>query len=521
VGKGTQAGVVTNYNPKDAQSTVGGKVLNYAPYRGSGFLDAATANAVNNEGTALLDVYGRMYDFQLSDASKGNYALIVNHGQDNYSVNSSPVVKIFDKDGNEGAYGLTSSVRDTHWYKGQAPYADPHTNGIASDINWYMAFGTHPTNAGRAREQDLYKLIRYKISGSSLSDVAFGVNVVKSNKDNDYAVVNKAGSIIKIYSDPESGNQAKDYLIDSGTVVFIVNKYGDYSLGSINDVKDATLENPLQYMLDPNTKKIRALVVNEDDAGANNVFVMISNITYQSDGAGGEVAQVDGLLFGDGVGAVEKTWATNVTLSSFVSRLNALRDDGDTNTKSILTGDVIPATPTTPELWYRHGLPYTDATPNFYWFEMVKFRIDEDNVLKADYAGILGEPGGGSDTDPESGYMPNDRITGAKVGTNEGTGVYYLADYMTGADRTFQFWYNATTSAAVTGGNEFAVFDNDAVFYSINSIGRWVASKATHSSFVAQGKDARYILLKTDPEDFAFDVIIRVDNLRLREYTAK
>jgi hypothetical protein len=61
-----------------------------------------------------------------------------------------------------------------------------------------------------------------------------------------------------------------------------------------------------------------------------------------------------------------------------------------------------------------------------------------------------------------------------------------------------------------------AVFDADALFYSLVG-GNWTVSKVSTGPFNGAGANARYIFLKTDPEDFAFDVIIRVDNVGVPE----
>jgi hypothetical protein len=483
VGTETQSGVVTNYNPKDAESTVGGKVLGYAPYRGNSFSDV---QVVNNEGTALLDLYGRIYDFQLGEASKGNFALIVNYGTDGFTVNSSPIVKLFDKEGKENTYNLTKDAKDDHWATSSA---DPEKH-----INYYKAFSDPDSSVTKSMR--LPKLIEYKLSNSKLSSVSFGKYVenseqfpINSEGSSKWATVNKSGTIIKIYKDPASSGQTREYLIDSGIVVFTVNNAGDYDLSSLGDITDSDLKHPLQYYVGSD-HKVKALVVHEDDAGAQNVFVMISNITHQTDGTGGEVAQVHGLSFAKGVTATTETWLTNVKMGNgtnvagLTTTLNKLRTDSR----------------------FAHNLDYPDAVPNYHWFEMVKFRIGDDGVLRADEnsVSLLIGDSSGDRIDNGGMYAPN----GNKFG------VYFKAfgtGGKAGGNNAFYIDY-ATTPGGISQSNDFAVFDADAVYYSLNSSNVWTPGRVSSSTFNGNPADARYIFLKTDPEDFTFDVIIRVPN---------
>jgi hypothetical protein len=500
VGTETQSGVVTNWNEKDEQSTVGGKVLGYAPYHGNGFSDV---QVVNNEGTALLDLYGRIYDFQLGEASKGNFALIVNHGTDGYTAAASPIVKLFDKEGKENTYNLTSTVRDKQWWLGDktnegVPIAGstivaPNTVALGPTyINWYTAFGTY------TKDRQLPKLIGYKLSGSRLSSVKHGeyVGQTLAGSTENYATVNSLNSIIKV---PVSGGN-KDYLIDSGAVLFIVNDKGDYSLGNIADIKGVDLKNPFQYILN-DRDRVGGLVVHEKDAGAQHLYIMISNITDQSSSASESVAQVHGLSFADGVGAGEKTWLTDVEINAFADTTR----NGSPSTLDALRN--------------HFGLPYNVAKPRHYWFEIVKFRIGEDGVLRGDSARLLRYDDTTAQLYGSDEYGAEDVVDGnpdqAVINAGLGhRGVYYVkGGYSTGLAGAFQvdYAYTSTSAIALTH-DDFAVFDADALFYSLSG-GKWTVQKVNTGAFNGAGTTARYIFLKTDPTDFTFDVIVRVDNL--------
>jgi hypothetical protein len=481
---------------------------------------------VNNEGSALLDLYGRIYDFHLSDASKGDFALIVNHGSDGFLADKSAIIKLFDKEGKEATYNITKDLEST--LKGTA----------YSDI--LVALSVRYPNASH----NPY-LVGYKLSSGKLSTLTDGTPVIKDDKkilggSGDYAIINKPGTIIKVHTDPNSSDLARDYLIDAGAVVFVVNRDGDYSLGGLGDIQDSTLKHPFQYITDSRTHKVKALVINEDDAGAQNVFVMISNITYQSDGAGGNVAQVHGLSFTDGVGAETKTWLTNTKVETLTGHLDALRNAAGLGTGPAYDGgnpSAIPPIPPAPLTDARGSgttTPiYADAQPNFYWPEMVKFRVGEDNVLRTEagrlsllagdykdkYDGVNGKYYG-------VGLEGQDRITNLPLyapGTSPSPsplGVYFRQFGTGGVAGSKAFYVNYATGSAVsyTG---FAVFDADTVFYSLGSGNTWTAERATSGSFNAAETNARsagragarYIFLKTDPKDFAYDVIIRVDNV--------
>jgi hypothetical protein len=461
VGTETQSGVVTNVNPKDNESTVGGKILGYSPYVGTGRSDVTATTSVNNEGTALLDLYGRIYAFKLSDASKGYYALFVSYrGAGSGFIGDNTEVKLFDKEGKESVYSTTKTLN------ADSTLADIRTDFLNTATGSPLSYTP--------------QLVGYKLANGNLSSLKKRTGYVTgflAGSTENRATINKAGSIIKVPVPSASGPVTnRDYLIDSGIVVFVLAADGTYSLGSLGDIKDSDLKEEYQYILN-DTGKVGAILVHETDAGAQNAFVMITNITYESDGAGGDVAKIDGLSFAKGTGATAESWLTNVTVDELAVKLNGLRNVeglGSTSTSAPV---------------------YPDAKPYYYWFEMVKFKIGEDGKLRV-----------GNSTE----LLTGDRLV------YDGWGVYFRGSYETGIEKAFSVnWEAATGSAILPRDTGTAVFDSDAVYYSLNPSKAWVAQRVNTSPFNNAGPNARYIFLKTDPKDFAYDVIIRVDNIGL------
>jgi hypothetical protein len=434
VGTETQSGTITNINSKNGQRTIGGKVLNDSPYHGSGWADL---DNINNEGTALLDIYGRTFAFQLGEASKGNFAVWVAYGTTGFGDAQH---KLFDKTGAEVIYGQTGTLYDSvnpnddHYYPGSDNY-------------------TFPTGAS----QPISRLIEYKLSGGKLSEVSVGTltpGLAYIGTSSNYGKVNAAGTILTV----KLGAADKDYLIDSGVLVYVADipqgktiLDADFSIGSIKDLQDGAIANTFQYILKDG--KVKALLINSDDAGAQNEFVMINSITRGSDGAGGEIDVVNGVGFKDGVNAGGKTW--NYTNNGLISKLTAA------------TG--------------------ITSTPNDRgrYSTIVKFRIGEDGVLKE---GTV--------------------LRGSNAENSLYLDVRYL-NWSDGSGGTFTVEYDtrATGDSATTSG-AFVAFEADTVLYKVDA-GNWTAMRPSESNFKADEGAGRYDFLKSDPEKKAYDIIIK------------
>jgi hypothetical protein len=277
VGTETQSGTITNVNTTDFVRTIGGKVIVFAP----GDYEHSTQSdlKINNEGTALLDIYGRSFAFRLGEASKGNFAVVMDYQTSSSWVGGTPDYKVFDKTGKEVVYTL----------KDGSPTASRH------------------------------QLIEYKLSGGKLQIV--------SNPDHWTAAgngyVNKGGTILSV---GPSGSRT-NHLIDSSAIVYVKDG-NDYSLGSIQDLLDVELDDgPFNYILNE-SGSVAAMWVDIADAGAQSVFVMINSISYGADGTD-EFDIVNGLNFADGAGAASKSW--DFTDSTLVSKLNSIYTNGSSN----------------------------------------------------------------------------------------------------------------------------------------------------------------------------------------------
>jgi hypothetical protein len=278
VGTETQSGVITNINDTDSQRTIGGKVIGDSPYHHNTWNDL---QYVNNEGTALLDVWGRTFAFHLGDASKGTFAVYL-ADQINFKALQS---KLFDNTGKEVVYGVKDEIK----------FNGTKRHSVSPD--------------GKSRGEFLTGLdgkpiVEYKLSNGNISELRVGSSATNSLQKSN---VNKAGTIIKITG---SGSSDGDYRLDSNTLVYVDGGNDEYSIGSIKDLLDRDLEEPFRFITDSNDPKlIRAMVVRSADAGANDIYIMINSATKGSDGAGGIIDVFNGLSFDDGVSATAKSWS--------------------------------------------------------------------------------------------------------------------------------------------------------------------------------------------------------------------
>jgi hypothetical protein len=423
VGAETQSGAITNINTADNERTIGGKVVGDSPYHHSSTWNGL--ETINNEGTALLDVYGRTYAFRLGEASKGNFAVWVAAGNDGFNA----AEKIFDKTGTEVVYGLKSGY--------SAPIGG---NG------------------------DKGRLIEYKLSGGKLDTMNLG-RVVPANTNSS---VNAAGTIITI-----SGTS---HLLDSSVLVYIgedpANSTNgefvgaDFSIGNIKDLQDDDLDFGFQYY--EADGRVKALLVNSDDAGAQKLFVMINSITKGSDGSNGEIDVAKGLNFANGANASATTWNyTNAGLHDSV------------------------------DLGLNTG--YTETQQRARYWTMVKFSIGEDGVLKS--AVRLMDV-----VDKSTGKNPT-------IGDATNPARYIADSYYGGNGSTFTVRY--TTDGGITEG--LATFESNAVLYEPDGAG-WKALRPTEGNFKAHVNSAgllngEYMFLKTDT-DKAYDVIIKTGTYR-------
>jgi hypothetical protein len=430
VGTETQSGTISNINSKNGQRTIGGKVLGDSPYHGPGWADL---DNINNEGTALLDIYGRTFAFQLGEASKGNFAVWVASGDGTFGDAQH---KLFDKTGAEVIYGQTGTLYDS---------AKPNED------YYYDGSDGYPFPSGK---KDIGRLIEYKISGGKLSEITVGTSTPVGSyigTSSNYGKVNAAGTILTA----RVGGIDKDYLIDSSVLVYVAAipqgkgfADADFSVGSIKDLQEGTLGKEFQYILKDG--KVKALLINSDDAGAQNVFVLINSVTRGSDGAGGEIDVVNGVSYADGPNAAGKTWNyTDNTLRGKISTVSSTPDN--------------------------RGRYET----------IIKFRIGEDGVLKEGMA-----------------------LRGSTAENSTYLDVRYL-NWGEGSGGTFTIEYDRkTTGDKATTSGAFVAFEADAVLYKVEA-GNWVAMRANGSNFKADEGAGRYDFLKSDPEKKAYDIIIK------------
>ncbi|MDR2133338.1 MAG: S-layer homology domain-containing protein, partial [Clostridiales Family XIII bacterium] len=283
VGTETQSGTVTNVNIPDSTRTIGGKTLIVAPYN----YKRGEVDKVGNEGTALLDVYNRIYSFKLGEASRGNYAVIIKAAS-----YFNEQVKIFDKTGKEVIYDIGKNTSQT-------------------TLNGLQASG--------------HSLIEYKLAGGKLDTVVKTSERVTKGAPTDKAPghVNASGSILSFPKDTTKTN----LLIDSGVLVYVEDG-DDYTLGSIKDLLDKDIEETFQYITD-DAGAVRALVVNTKDAGAQKLFVMINGAAEAWDN--GAVDAVTGLSFAKGYLATSEFQGNYDGLIADLTTAGVARASSNTN----------------------------------------------------------------------------------------------------------------------------------------------------------------------------------------------
>jgi hypothetical protein len=193
-------------------------------------------------------------------------------------------------------------------------------------------------------------------------------------------------------------------------------------------------------------------VVDVLDAGAQSIFVMINSISEGWDD--GVIDVVTGLDFADGVSnSSSKTW-------NFVS--NTLFSD----TKQTL-GDSSDRTGTDGRGYYK---------------TMVKFRIDEYGVLKT--ATRL------NTVEDDDKNIP--AKSGEFISWNPGNA---------GA-------FSITITNSALGTAETLAFEANTVLYKIDG-GVWTAVRPSEGNFKTDDAGTVYEFLKTDPDEKAYDVIIK------------
>ncbi|MDR2354639.1 MAG: hypothetical protein LBE16_00425, partial [Clostridiales Family XIII bacterium] len=425
VGTESQSGTVTNYNEKDFTSTLGGKVLLWGPYEGIG---QSSVKKVGTEGTALLDIYKRIYAFRLGEASRGNFAVLLESA--NYFGDQA---KIFDKTGKEVIYSLKDTITRA-------------TNSIIDSKSSVTA--------------DNESLFEYKLSGGKLTSVEQSSTLVNveglGGAPSEAGEVSKTGSILYVNNIGLS--------IDSSVIVYVRNGVGDYSLGSIKDLAGVKFKNNFEYIrekTDTGPGNVVALLVNANDAGANDVFVMINSIA--EGWSDGPINVVNGLNFADGASAAQKEMP--YFNDELVGTLNSTQNN-------------------VPGLTASHTASYGT---------MVKFRIGEDGVLKE--------------------ATPLDKVTKSVGG---GTLTQDTATYSYGkwgnsqSDGSFSIF---TTMGAIPQYQAVA-FEANTVLYK-KVAGSWVAYRPTDGNFKSDTDtngvlNGQYKFLKTDLEK-SYDVIIKIN----------
>ncbi|MDR1136245.1 MAG: S-layer homology domain-containing protein [Clostridiales Family XIII bacterium] len=441
VGTKSQSGVVTNYNDVDSEGEIGGSTYGFAPYTGSGISDIKSENAINNEGTALLDYYGRIYDFKLSEASKGSYAVFEDYGYTGSQLNQVPVIKLLDKTGKEISYEATKKYAEL-----------PATN-----VDSWLAMESLVTATGRTGY-----LVEYSISSGKLSKMNQEAEVngrergyigdINTKYSSKVATVNKAGSMLSVAAGYVGGTsgKAQNYIIDSGAVVFV--KSGDdYQLGTINDILDSDLNYGFNIFRDGN--KIKAILVNEADAGASSAFVMVTARSRSASGTD-TVDKLTGYDFKDATGASKKTWL--YTNDNFLGELESVAGN------------------------YDAKVPFP---------ELLKFSVTENGVLK----------------NVERITADADRFDLADIDDTKShfDGVKVL-EYSGSSGGTFTL----TVSDGVNDNNvNYVSFESTTVLYKVDG-SSWAPAKFNQGQ-INSNKDAKYIFLKTD-SDNAFNVIIQV-----------
>jgi hypothetical protein len=288
-------------------------------------------------------------------------------------------------------------------------------------------------------------LIEYTISGGKISEVLnIGTYIVPNT-----GTVNPSGSILTI-----TGQQNK--LIDSSVLVYVKDG-NDISLGSIKDLLDKDIKEDAWYITDKDGR-VKALLVDTKDTGANSIFVMVSSVSSGSN-TGGDFNIVSGLEWADGVNAAIKSWDyTDATLQT------------------------------------THPVNYPVVTT---YPTMLKFTIGENGVLKN--IEVLANISASTDIVRSAAFQ---KRSGGQSGT-------------------FQLTYTTPGSIDINGDGKIDGTDGDSVAFEANTVlykvdgNAWKAYAPSEANFRADVDSAgnlngRYVFMKTDDEK-AFDVIIKYE----------
>jgi hypothetical protein len=293
VGTVTQSGTVTNVNATDKTRTIGGQTLYFSPYDGTGKAEVDTAG---NEGTALLDLYYRIYGFRLGEASKGNFAVVTGTSKIDSDATGSfkdLQFKLFDKTGKEVVY----SVKNPFMYIADtgAKYKVGHSSAPSLTSTESIAGVTAAAWSGSISSAfDVDRLVEYKLSGGKLSEIRLGPPIADTATP--AGKVDEGAVVITI---PNLGQKG----LDSGTLVFVADD-GEYSIGSVKDLSKKELTAGFDYIMGVGAASnfVKALIVSADNTGAQSVFVMINSISTSANEAG-LYNTIKGLSFTDGRGA--------------------------------------------------------------------------------------------------------------------------------------------------------------------------------------------------------------------------
>jgi hypothetical protein len=132
---------------------------------------------INNEGTALLDIYDRIYAFRLGEVSKGNFAVWVAHGSDGFDSSQE---KLFDKTGTEIVYSvadLPSSNSDNNFAG-----SDYSANAVLYKVDAGKWIAMRPTEGNLKSDVDT--------NGHYNGEYTF----LKTDADKGYDVIIKTGT---------------------------------------------------------------------------------------------------------------------------------------------------------------------------------------------------------------------------------------------------------------------------------------------------------------------------------------
>jgi hypothetical protein len=310
------------------------------------------------------------------------------------------------------------------------------------------------SNNGVTVTENFYKgaLIEYKVSGGNLSEVRIGETDSGGKVDANGALIN----IAKLPSGQLLDGNALVYVDDDGT----------YSVGSIKDLLDKDLTITFHYIKGNTTadQRVKALIVDTENTGAQSIFVMINSISQGWND--GTISVISGIEFASGANATAKTW--NYT-------------------------------------------NYDLGTAGRYE-RMVKFSLGEDGVLKAiKYVDELFDDVVVKNGNADQGENPT--ITGAALDFNNpwavGDGGTFVLNVTSGTYKD---------GAAFTPG--YIAFAANTVLYKKDGP-VWAAYRPTDGNFKADmdKTDANsanwtrgnYIFLQTDPSKKVYNVIIKTN----------